>query len=412
MITEIRQYSSKDYNFDNLDLTRFKTLLAENRSELIDLAVKCTRTAVKHHIKDFEYVNEYLDKFSDLKNKFFNDRSGEGFNIMPKGNILITLSENEPFIVTIIPLMHALSMKNVVFVKAASKNRDFVERVISLFKESLTDPKQINMIDFEKTELRQQVDNNVDMVFWFGSSSTANNVSSVLRDILVEMNFEAEGNDMMYISKTANLEQASESILHSLSRHNGQCCNAVKGVLVQKGVEKELLNVLQSKIGKLKDGDPENPESDLSDQLDNNVIKTFLDTVSGSQNNSGNKLSYIFSSKSTACVAYWLNKNNQLLYRPFFGPLIWMSLVDNVSETIDYVNSLKHGLSFTIYSEDKREIAKVEELVRYPRININSDPLDVSPGSPWGGVRLSGTGGSKEWFYKFCDLQFVQKVRS
>ena len=392
--------------------------LQANSQELLSLAANGTQTPIKYHQQDFEYVQSFLLEVHSLW-ETFKKNSAQQFR--PKGKVLFVLSANEPFIVTFIPVIHALLVGNQVHLKPASINSAFVVKVVEIITDSIPEWRDklfvhadISREAFEDFVLEQRFN----FVHWFGSVQVIKKVAPFFATQMIEFNPECEGNDVIFVDKTADISAVVPVITHSLVRHNGQCCNAIKGIFVHTQVLDTLLQALRKEVAKLTVAGHLESTADVS--ITNTTI-TFPDFIQqrGLQENhvvqilqpkTGTDTTAVPTSTEHAPGILQLRGYSEsLLASCSFMPLQWLIPVVSVAEVITAVNESPYGLGITIFSDDDTSISSVVDQALVARININRDPLEVEYTQPWGGIKASGHAGVSSWFEKFINYIYIAK---
>ena len=363
--------------------------LTSNRDLLLNLAVNSTKTPKKYHEQDLKYAVRFIMDLPMLLERFKSDLSKKCIVVKPKGKILIVLSSNEPLIMSVIPVLTAFATGNKILLKSASRNIEFNNTLVKVYKESgITD---LELIDFPKDGLENFLDKEEPSAcIWFGSSRVIKMVAPIFASRMIEFIPECEGNDMVYVSEQYDdMTKVANVIMHSLIRHEGQCCNSIKGILVHKNAYKRLVDSINKVSESFIGGEILDGSVDFSFSLNKDVFKP-LENIEGQPG----------IQEVTGDVTQYLNINP-------FTVKQWLHAVKSIEDALKIVEKNPFGIGFTIFSDSQKEIEKVVDTVHTARININKDSLEVKYTEPWGGTGLSGFGGSKSWFEKFTNNTFL-----
>ncbi len=398
------EFQPSEYNTIkfNSALKSFKKLLLKNEDLLVKLATECSNTPIKYHQEDFNNILKFIENSLLKKTK----ESSSKITLRKKGRILLTLSANEPITITLVSVISALLQGNQVFVNPAKKNSYFVYEIINLLIESGFS-KAINYLYIPKTELINYCNLfKFDAIFWFGSSKVIQKISSQIKHLNIEFIPEAEGNDLGYIGKDVNLDVLIPIVIKSLLTHNGQVCNALKGIFVNKDIFSKLISQLKNELKNITIGQSSNSKVDYCfSQTDFNEkqLDTYIKSVSSEKTE-------IFKLKNPfPLILINPEVNKSLLSKNLFNSTCWLYEVNSLNECLSLCKESPYGLGFTIFSKNKDEIKLAKNNIYTARLNINSDPLDVSPFEPWGGIKLSGIGGVSLWKKKFSNQIFIKK---
>jgi acyl-CoA reductase-like NAD-dependent aldehyde dehydrogenase len=363
--------------------------LKANKPELLDLAVKATGTPQKYHEQDLNYSISFINDLVQILNSFISAEIEKNILIKPKGRIFMVLSANEPMIMSFIPVLSALSLGNEILLKSASNNLEFNKKLLEIYNSSGIEG--LALVDFPKEDLGKFLDTNKpDAAAWFGSSRVIKAVAPEFAKRMIEFLPECEGNEMVYISENyKDIKKAAGIILHSLIRHQGQCCNAIKGILISSKIKEKLIKVVKEEAAKLK-GDQLNVKD--IDFIAPELVKG-LDPFKVSE-----ELPVISEVKGE--LEMYLNNNP-------FTVKQWIYTVNGLDQALDIVSKNPFGIGFTLFSDSNKDITEVINSVNTARINLNRDPLEVEYVEPWGGTGLSGFGGARPWLDKFSNKTYL-----
>ena len=222
-------------------------IISETRAGLFELNRKITLDTSYWISEDYKTVKAYLENY--IKNHYSIKLVK---NIKPKGIILIILSYNEPFILSIIPLLNALIIGNEVILKPSREAESFVRMIwqesgiIEKYRLNLkiVSPKTHNEI----TDLIQSVR----AVYFFGSHKVAQSISKICGEYYVEFYPEIETADSKIFNKnqSAIKKDAILTLKESFS-HSGQTCQRIQGVFVQRNFYNEYIEILKEEFIKL-----------------------------------------------------------------------------------------------------------------------------------------------------------------
>jgi len=362
------------------EITAVKKLIQninKNRVELLELAVSGTGTPVKYHLDDLDYALSFIKDLPKIYTKFINNLDRQSLMAKPKGKLLMVLSANEPFIMSFVPVLSALVLGNQVLLKPAGVNQKFNQLLVKIYQDSgITG---LTLVDIGRDDLAKFLDREQpEAAVWFGSSRVIKAVAPEFASRMIEFIPECEGNDLAYISSHAgDLNKAAKIVLHSLIRHQGQCCNAIKGILVAETIAEKFDEALLKESQKLQGGELMDLKSD------------FLASGQEPQIEEVNN-----------------DYKKDLQINPFTVKQ-WLTRVAGLETALKISHENPFGIGFTIFSDDPKECAQAEAEVTAARININRDPLKVSYTEPWGGTGLSGYGGARPWLDKFSNRTFL-----
>ena len=364
-----------------------------------------TGSPIYYHLEDLESSYMFLEKLSSLEKLL-----PKKYICEPKGNVLLILSANEPVIVTTILVFSSLFVGNTVFVKPSAKTPSYGYFLIKELAKVPAPKQRAHYLLIDKKETGRLIrSKSFDFVLSFGSRETSKKLGIICADSEVEFLQESEGNDWAYVDKKCEpLEEVSKIIVESFTRHNGQMCNSVRGVMAHSSIYDEFVELLKNRISALSIASPRL----LGSRIGALILGTSARAnalASEAAAEAGNV--WNFSIKNNVVVpALILNPddNSSIISESIFAPILWVKKVENHLEALSFYNKKnRHGLSFSVFSQDQGVVNDLTSRIQVGRININKHPIKPGLFDPLGGVRLSGRGGPSYWVEKLSNRKYV-----
>ncbi|MDE1828089.1 MAG: aldehyde dehydrogenase family protein [Candidatus Micrarchaeota archaeon] len=348
-------------------LDKISAELLRNKKTICRVSADCTKTPIKYHFQDLEYLIKFLNslpKQIELSQKYI---------LKPKGTVVIGLSKNEPIITSIVPVISAIYANNKVIVKPSRANLKITSLLIKILIDSGIKRERIKLEYRNKKEIKKLI-SRADFVFWMGSYKVCRKISLICAKLGKKLYFEAEGNDIAIIDNTMKKSyKVARMLVKEISHHNGERCQAVKGIYLHKDISKDFKLNFYKEIELLNIGNYLNSNTELSLGCEFKITKFSLN--------------------------------------PVFGASVW---IEEYSSDLALIKALqKNGyfLSLSIFS--KKPYAKIfKNLIRkvsFSRININKDPGYIRPDESWGGIKKSGMFGPEGWVNKFSDRNYINR---
>lgn len=209
---------------------------------------------------------------------------------------------------------------------------------------------------------------------------------------------ELGGNDPLIVLDDLNdddLEKAAELAVAGATKNSGQRCTAVKRILAQERIADKLVERILAKAGKIKFGDPQNPETDLGTVVSEQAAVLFEKRVNLAAEG-GAKILYHPERKGALLppiTVDFVDHSSELVFEETFGPVIPIVRVPNDdAETIRISNSTPFGLSSGVCSNSLPRITRYIENLNVGTVNIWEVPGYRIEMSPFGGIKDSGNG--------------------
>ena len=366
-----------------------------------------TGSPISYHLEDMEGACMFLTKLSHLEKLLPKKYLSE-----PKGNVLLNLSANEPIIVTTILALTALYVGNAVFIKPSTKTPSygyFLTKELTK-NQFLKDRVHFLLTDREETERLIRL-KSFDFVLSLGSSATNKKIMTLCAESETEFLPESEGNDWCYVDKACDpLKKISKIIAESFTKHNGQMCNAVRGVMVHEDTYEAFVKLLKKKVPVFSVGSSDVYTSHISALIEGTQMNAHT-LVSGTAEKAEEVWNYSVKDNVISPTLI-LNPGDEapILSETIFAPILWVKKVKDHAEAISfYQKRNKHGLGFSVFSYDRKVVDDFIRRIRTGRININKHPLKTRLFDPLGGILLSGRGGPSHWVERFSNRKFVNQ---
>ena len=380
-------------------------LFNARKKAILQTAANESGSPITYHAEDLEAAQTFLKKLDRTETLL-----PQGYRYEPKGNTLVILSANEPIITATTVIFSSLYMGNTVYIKPSSKTPSFSRLLIGELKKIPVLKKRIHYALIDAQEIERLIKKGAfDFVLSFGSGSTNKQLGMLCAAHNVEFLPESEGNDWAYIDKKCSgVKKISAIIAQAFTRHNGQMCNAVRGVLVHASLFDAFLEQLKRDVSQLPVGNATHATTRIGALLSgtSEYTASFVRKVSPFA-----KQVWNFSAHGdciTPTIIVEPDDSSPLLHIGLFAPVLWVKKVTNHKEAISlYHKRNRHGLCFSIFSDDKKVVSELADKIKAARININKSPLDVDVLEPWGGIRLSGYGGPSHFVEKVANKKYV-----
>lgn len=393
MLIKNRQY------LDNLISDLIK-LISDKKTELFKLNRKITLDTSYWISEDYETARAYLEHY--IKNHYSIKLTKQ---IKPKGRILIILSYNEPFILSIIPLLNALIVGNEVILKPSQEAEGFVRMI---WQESgIVERYRLNLKIVSPKAHNEIADliQSVRAVYFFGSHKVAQSISRICGEYYVEFYPEIETADSKIFNKnrSAIKKDVALTLKESLS-HSGQTCQRIQGVFVQRNFYNEYVGILREEFKKLCQSKNLNKFIDNNYAIERNAMVKLL-----SIDVEKSKADEVVKIKTLPLLVVNPKQDSEFIENAYFLPVLWVSPFDSKEQLIEILNSRKFLLGLNIQSHDNDFVKYVINNTKFTRYTINTSHTNIRPQEGWGGSWPSGFSGYKSWIKHFSDDYVIIK---
>jgi len=236
----------------------------------------------------------------------------------------------------------------------------------------------------------------VDKVAFTGSTATGAEVMKLASNGIKRLTLELGGKSPNLVFADANLEDAIPSSVWSIYYSAGQSCEARSRVLVERPVYDEFVSAFSDAAGRLKVGDPLEPETQvgsLVSQSHRDRVHGFVEkgreegaeVVIGGEPGDGNGAFY------PPTVIAKVDNSMTVAQEEIFGPVVTVIPFEDERDAIRIANDVRYGLMATVWTGDPARGHRLARRIKAGTVGINM-PYTAFPGIPFGGYKQSGFG--------------------
>ena len=308
----------------------------------------------------------------------------------PLGVGLIIGTWNYPVMLTLSPLIAAISGGNAAVIKPSELAPVTAELIARLIPEYL-DREAFSVILGGARETTALLEQQWDHIFFTGGSTVARIVMSSAAKTLTPVVLELGGKNPAIVHSSADLEVTARRIAQGRWGNAGQTCTAPDYVLVFKDVAEQFLGNLKEALVQFYGDDPQqSPDYGRIVNLhhfDRLVKLLASETIyhGGQHDRIGRFIA--------PTVLVNVSPNSPVMQEEIFGPILPVLEVDSVQQVIDFINARPSPLGLYIFGEDPIVAEQVLSLTTSGDAAIND--CTVHPlihDLPFGGVGGSGMG--------------------
>ena len=217
---------------------------------------------------------------------------------------------------------------------------------------------------------------------------------------------ELGGNNAAIVCPSADLELTIKAITFSAAGTTGQRCTTLRRLFVHKDIYKEMVDKLKTSFDGLKIGDPMDREVQVGPLISEDSFQQMQKKLDSCRNKSlkvvgGDRLDIdggVYVKPALVEVTEHIEEMNE----ETFAPILYVMPFNNLKEAIDLQNSVKQGLSSSIFTNDVREselfLSAEGSDCGIANVNIGTSGAEI--GGAFGGEKDTGGGresGSDSW---------------
>ncbi len=391
-------------------LFRFAQLLTERKDDLTDLM---TREMGKVKAEAGGDVQEAIDMSqymagegrrlfghttpSELRDKF------QMSVRMPIGVVGAITPWNFPVAIPAWKIAPALVCGNTVVFKPAEETPLLAERFVELLAEAGVPPGVVNIVhgfgEDAGEHLVQHPD--VPVITFTGSRETGIRVTQAAAERLKLVHLELGGKNAIVVMDDADLDLAVEGIVWSAFGTSGQRCTAASRVIVHDAVYEPLQSKLVAAAERLRLGPGWEDETDLGPVISRDAVEKIhaytqigqdegARLLTGGEVATGDGLGDGFYYRPT--VFGDVDPQMRIAQEEIFGPTTALIRVHDFDEAVRAANSVKFGLSSSIYTRDVNRAFRAMRDLATGITYVNAGTIGAEVHLPFGGTKDTGNG--------------------
>lgn len=241
----------------------------------------------------------------------------------------------------------------------------------------------------------------VKVISFTGSTETGSKVAELGGKHLKKVSLEMGGKNAVIVMADADLELAVEAILWSAFGTAGQRCTACSRVIVHSNVRVELEKQLLVAMQQLTIGDGLDPSVKIGPVISKQALEKINHYVQIGKQEGATLLigGYILTETPYDQGFYYAPtlftdvKNDMIIAQEeIFGPVVSIIEVASYEEAIEVNNSVKYGLSSSIFSSDVNTIFRAQRDLDTGIVYVNAGTSGAEIHLPFGGTKGTGNG--------------------
>jgi alpha-ketoglutaric semialdehyde dehydrogenase len=387
-------------------LFRFAQLLEQRKPELSDLM---TREMGKVKAEAGGDVQEAIDMSyymggegrrlfgqttpSELRDKFMMSVR------MPVGVVGAITPWNFPIAIPAWKLCPALVCGNTVVLKPAEDTPLLAQRFVDLLHEAGLPEGVVQIVHGFGEEAGDALVRHPDVpvITFTGSRETGVLVTKNAADELKHVHLELGGKNGIIVMDDADVDLAVEGILWSAFGTAGQRCTAASRVIVHRAVYDELQKKLVAGAEKMRIGAPWEDDTQIGPVINETAVEKIhsyteigkregAKLLTGGERVEGHGFYY------RPTVFADVDAEMRIAQEEIFGPTTALIPVDSFDEAVRAANSVRYGLSSSIFTRDVNKAFKAMRDLQTGITYINAGTTGAEVHLPFGGMKQTGNG--------------------
>lgn len=333
----------------------------------------------------------------------------------PAGVTALITPWNAPLMLATWKVGPALAAGNTVVLKPAEWTPLTASMLADLSVEADVPPGVLNVVQGigERAGAALVSDPGVRRISFTGSPDTARLIGSAAATRLTPCSFELGGKSPLIVCADADLDLALSTAVGQYD-NAGQVCLAGSRLLVHASVYHRFLERLVDAIGRLRLGDPRDPETQVGPLITPQHLRRvegFVDraVADGARLLCGGRVSPALGGLYYEPTLFAeVPPRSEILRREVFGPVLTIQPFASDEEAVRLANETQYGLAATLFTRDLAKADRIAGALVAGTVWINCFYVrDLA--APFGGARQSGIGREGgQWSFDFyCDVKTI-----
>lgn len=308
----------------------------------------------------------------------------------PYGVVLIISPWNYPFLLTIQPLVGAISAGNCVVIKPSEYSKH-TSKIMKELIEEVFEKEYVSVFLGEKEVAEELLKYKFDYIFYTGSTRVGKIVMENAAKNLTPVTLELGGKSPCIVDEKSNVKLVAKRIIFGKLLNCGQTCVAPDYVFVQKNAKEEFIKYckeyIEKFIGKNWIDNKEYPKMINEKQFDRMIELIEKDDIIYGGENDRKSL------KIQPTLLDNRSFESKAMQEEIFGPILPIIEYENINEVIKYINQNNKPLALYLFTNDKKVENKILKEVSFGGGCINDTIIHLaSTKLGFGGVGYSGMG--------------------
>jgi acyl-CoA reductase-like NAD-dependent aldehyde dehydrogenase len=320
----------------------------------------------------------------------------------PLGVVAAIAPWNFPVSIPVWKIAPALVAGNTVVFKPATITPFTGAKVVQIFEQAGVPAGVLNMIVGSGSEVGDEFIQHPDVraISFTGSNEVGSELYAQGARRMKKCQCEMGGKNPLVILADADLPLAVESAVLGAFASTGQRCTATSRVIIEEAVADRFVQLLVERASKLRTGNGLEPGIDMGPAVDESQLNTDLQYIEvgkkeaklllGGQRLTGGAYNRGYFVPPT--VFDHVAPDSTIAQDEIFGPVLSVIRVRDFDEALRVANSVRFGLSSSLYSNDAAKIFEFIDRIETGITHVNSPTVGGEAQLPFGGMKATGVG--------------------
>ncbi|WP_210257472.1 aldehyde dehydrogenase family protein [Chelativorans sp. ZYF759] len=299
---------------------------------------------------------------------------------------------NAPFNLAAHKIAPALAAGNSIVIKPPPQAPRTVHELVRLFVDAGAPAGSVNSLYGNEIGQLLVRDPRVDFITFTGSTRVGAEIkaASGLRRVALELG----GTGQTIICEDGDLETAAPLVARNAMRLAGQSCISVQNVYVHSSVIETFSKSVAEEVGKLKFGDPLDPDTDVGTLIDEAAARRVESWVEEAVSQGARLMAGggRTGAQLEPTVLSGVKPDMKVVCQEVFGPVVSLQAFDDVEKVFDTISDSPFGLQCGIFTARLELAVRAVKRLRTGGVILNGTSTWRTDQLAYGGVKDSGIG--------------------
>ncbi|XP_038615063.1 aldehyde dehydrogenase family 3 member A2 isoform X2 [Tachyglossus aculeatus] len=308
----------------------------------------------------------------------------------PLGVILIIGAWNYPIVLTLQPLIGAISAGNAAIIKPSELSENTASLLAKILPQYL-DKELYQVVNGGVKEATDLLKERFDHILYTGGCNVGKIVMEAASKHLTPVTLELGGKSPCYVDKDCDLDVACRRITWGKYMNCGQTCIAPDYILCEPAIQNQIVQKIKEMLKEFY-GEDIKKSPDYERIINVRHFKRLTSLLEGQK--------IAFGGESDEATRYLaptvltdVNPESRVMQEEIFGPILPLVLVKNADEAVKFINQREKPLAFYVFSRNKQLIKRMIDETSSGGFTVNDVVMQFTLSClPFGGVGSSGMG--------------------
>ncbi|MCO5215337.1 MAG: aldehyde dehydrogenase family protein [Thermomicrobiales bacterium] len=241
-------------------------------------------------------------------------------------------------------------------------------------------------------------DPRVAAISFTGSGVVGNRIRIKAANRGAKVQLELGGKNPAIVLADADMTQAVQQVVAGAMNSTGQKCTATSRAIVDRRIAAEFTDLLQQRLSTLVVGDPLDEATQMGPLIDDASADRLMKEIAAAKETDaqhvmgGDRPDELAQGAFVTPTLFTnVSSDSRMGQEEYFGPLLGVIPVDDMDEAMDVANSVKYGLSASIFTRDLGKAMRFAREIQAGMVHINSETAGAEYQLPFGGYKGSSS---------------------